>query len=201
MSAVYSMHRYRIAGNFCGGLIFAIFMTALTVTKSSTPWKFATVGKGHLVTVATSMHAIVVKHMASASNLLSVCDHPTQYKTSTSLFLSLRWQSLVDDGDAGHGKCDRQEPRKLILEAKSYFSQKFILLKIICYTVAKKLLHQCTMISDEPVVLLELWLTIHTFQAKEKPPLYLLTMESSPGSEKGGGDQQMMSELLIRISS
>ena len=51
-------------------------MTTLTVTKISTRQKFATVGKGRLVAVAVSVHAIAVKCMASASNLISVCDHP-----------------------------------------------------------------------------------------------------------------------------
>ena len=73
-----------LVGNFHGGLIFVIFVTALIVTKFSTPQKFTTVGR--------------------------------------------------------RGKCSRQdprnlEPRKLILEAKSYFSQKFIPLKITHYMV------------------------------------------------------------------
>ena len=54
-----------------------------------TPQKFATVGKGRMVKVAASVCAIMVKRTASASNLLSVCDHRTQYETGKSLFLSL----------------------------------------------------------------------------------------------------------------
>ena len=52
------------------------------------------------------------------------------------------------------------------------------------------------MISDQPVVLLDLWLTIHAFWVEKKPLLSLLSIKSSPGNEKGGGDQQMMPELL-----
>ena len=57
---------YRIAGKFCGGLIFVNFMTALTVTKF-TPHENLPVRKGRLVKVAASVYAIVVKHKASAS--------------------------------------------------------------------------------------------------------------------------------------
>jgi hypothetical protein len=53
-----------------------------------------------------------------------------------------------------------------------------------------KLVYQCATISDEPVVLLDLWLTIYTSL------LSLLFIESSSGSEEGGGNQQMTPELL-----
>jgi hypothetical protein len=35
----------------------------------------------------------------------------------------------------------------------------------------------------------------------EKPLLSLLSIESSPGSKEGGGDQQMMPELLNKMFS
>jgi hypothetical protein len=54
---------------------------------------------------------------------------------------------------------------------------------------------QCATISDEPVVLLDLWLTIHTPRV-EKSLLSPLSIESSPESEKGGGGQQVTPELL-----
>ena len=52
------------------------------------------------------------------------------------------------------------------------------------------------MICDEPVVLLDLLLAIHTIWVEKKPSLSHLSIESSPGSEEGGSDQQMMPELL-----
>ena len=52
---------------------------------------------------------------------------------------------------------------------------------------AKKLFRQSATISDEPVVLLNLWLIILTIQV-EKLLLSLLSIESSP-------DQQMTPEL------
>jgi hypothetical protein len=64
----------------------------------------------------------------------------------------------------------------------------------IC-TKANKRIYQCAIMSDEPVVLLDLWLTIHTLQVENKP-LPLLSIESSSGSKEGGGDQQMSPELL-----
>jgi hypothetical protein len=57
------------------------------------------------------------------------------------------------------------------------------------------------MISDEPVVLMDLWLTIHTLRVEKKSLLSLLSIESSPGSEKGGGGQQMTPELLNKAFS
>jgi hypothetical protein len=57
------------------------------------------------------------------------------------------------------------------------------------------------MIGDEPVVLLDLWLTIHTFQVEKKQMLPLLCIESLPGSEEGSGDQQMIPELLNKAFS
>jgi hypothetical protein len=62
--------------------------------------------------------------------------------------------------------------------------------------IAKKLICQCATISDEPVVLLDLWLTIHTLRIEKKSLLSPLSIESSPGSEKGGSGQQMTPELL-----
>ena len=61
---------------------------------------------------------------------------------------------------------------------------------------AKKLIWQCATISDEPVVSLDLWVTVHTLQIEKKLLLSHLSIECSPGSEKGGSDQQMMPELL-----
>ena len=61
---------------------------------------------------------------------------------------------------------------------------------------AKKLICQCAKISDEPVVLLDLSLTIHTLYVEKKPLLSLLSIESSTGSEEGSRDQQMMPKLL-----
>ena len=64
--------------------------------------------------------------------------------------------------------------------------------------VAKKLICQCGTISDEPGVLLDLWLTIHvyTFQIEKKPSLSHLSIKSLPVSEEGGSDQQMTPELF-----
>jgi hypothetical protein len=66
---------------------------------------------------------------------------------------------------------------------------------------AKKLIFQGATISDEPVVLLDLRLTIHTFQGKKEPLLSLLSIESFPKSEDGGGDQQMTPKLLNKAFS
>jgi hypothetical protein len=52
----------------------------------------------------------------------------------------------------------------------------------------------------EPVILLDVWQTIHTLQVKMKPWLTLLSIESSPGSKKGSSDQQMTPELFISES-
>jgi hypothetical protein len=57
------------------------------------------------------------------------------------------------------------------------------------------------MISDESVVLLDLWLTIHTPRVKNKSLLSPLSIESSPGSDKGGGGQQMTLEFLSEAFS
>jgi hypothetical protein len=62
--------------------------------------------------------------------------------------------------------------------------------------IAKKLICRCATINDEPVVLLDLWLTIHTLRVVKKSLLSPLSIESSPGIEKGGSGQQMMPELL-----
>ena len=72
------------------GANFRYFRDCSNSHEIYTQRKFATVGKGHLVKVAASVRAIVVKLMASASNLLSVRDHRTQYETGKYLFLSLR---------------------------------------------------------------------------------------------------------------
>ncbi len=58
------------------------------------------------------------------------------------------------------------------------------------------------MISDKPVVLLDLLLAIYkTLRVEKKPILSLLSIKSSPGSEEGGGDQQMIPELLNKAFS
>ena len=54
---------------------------------------------------------------------------------------------------------------------------------------------QCSTISDEPVILLDLLLTMHTLWVEKKPLLSLLSIESLSG-EEGSGDQQVMPELL-----
>jgi hypothetical protein len=66
---------------------------------------------------------------------------------------------------------------------------------------AKKLIFQGATISDEPVVLLDLWLTIHNFRGEMEPLLSFLSIESSLRSEEGGGDQQMMPKLLNEVFS
>ena len=43
-------------------------MLYIIITKFSTPWKFAPVGKGRLVKIAASVHAIMVKHMAISAH-------------------------------------------------------------------------------------------------------------------------------------
>jgi hypothetical protein len=53
---------------------------------------------------------------------------------------------------------------------------------------AKKLIRHCGMISDEPVVLLDLLLAL---RIKKKPLLSLLSIKRPSGSEEGSGDQQM----------
>jgi hypothetical protein len=62
---------------------------------------------------------------------------------------------------------------------------------------------QCTRISGEPVVLLDLWVIIHAFLVEKKPfnLLSRLSIEGSLRSEEGGGDQQMMPELLNKAFS
>jgi hypothetical protein len=61
---------------------------------------------------------------------------------------------------------------------------------------AKKLIRQCaTMISDEPVVFLDLLLAVYTLRVE------LLLSFLSIKSEEGGGDQQMTPELLIEAFS
>jgi hypothetical protein len=49
---------------------------------------------------------------------------------------------------------------------------------------AKKLICQGAMISDESVVLLDLWLTLHTLRIEKKSLLSPLSIESSPGSRQ-----------------
>jgi hypothetical protein len=57
------------------------------------------------------------------------------------------------------------------------------------------------MLRDEPVVLLDLSLAIHTLRVEKTPLLSHLFIQSSSGSEKGGGDLQMTPELLNRVFS
>ena len=72
---------YRIAGNFCGVLIFVVFMTDVAVTKFRTPRKFAIVGKGHQV---KSRHACANNcdrmhgSISGISVLLTVSDFQTK---------------------------------------------------------------------------------------------------------------------------
>jgi hypothetical protein len=56
-------------------------------------------------------------------------------------------------------------------------------------------------IRDEPVVLLNLSLAIHTLRVEKKPLLSLLFIKSSSGSEEGGSDLQMTPELLNGVFS
>ena len=49
--------------------------------------------------------------------------------------------------------------------------------------------------------LLDLSLAIHTIRVEKKPSLSRLSIESSPGSKEGGGDQQMIPELLNEVFS
>ncbi len=63
---------------------------------------------------------------------------------------------------------------------------------------AKKLIFQYATTSDEPVVLLDLWLIIDTFRVEK---MSLLLIESSLRCEKDGGDQQMMPEPLNTVFS
>ena len=139
IAALVKINAYRIAGNFREGLIFVIFMTALTVMKFSIPRKFATVGKGHLV----KLPWVCTRSWSNAWHLPPTCRVSVTIQHSIKfLYVTLttvigrfaRWWRM------GRGKCDHQEPRnlepwKLILEAKSYFSRKFIPPKITCYTV------------------------------------------------------------------
>jgi hypothetical protein len=57
------------------------------------------------------------------------------------------------------------------------------------------------MISYESVVLFVLSLAIHTLRVEKKSLLSLFSIESAPGSEKSGGEQQMMPELLNKAFS
>jgi hypothetical protein len=50
-------------------------------------------------------------------------------------------------------------------------------------------------VCDEPVVLLDLSLAIHTLRVEKKPLLSPLPIESLSESEDGSGDQQMTPEL------
>ena len=50
--------------------------------------------------------------------------------------------------------------------------------------------------SDKLVVLWELSLDMHTLRVEKKLLLSLLSIERSLGSKEGGGDRQMMPELL-----
>jgi hypothetical protein len=61
--------------------------------------------------------------------------------------------------------------------------QQFIVY-IACAQIAKKI--QYATMSDEPVILMDLWLTIHTLRVEKEPLLSLLSIESSPGSKEGG---------------
>jgi hypothetical protein len=67
----------------------------------------------------------------------------------------------------------------------------------VCIKRAKKLIYQCATISGKPIVLLDLSPAIHTLQVEKKTILSLVFIERSPESEEGGGDKQMMSELLF----
>ena len=58
--------KYRIVGNFRGVLIFAIFVTAVAITKFCTPRKFATVGKGRQAKSRRDcdrMHGLYIRHL------------------------------------------------------------------------------------------------------------------------------------------
>ena len=64
---------YRIAGNFCGVLIFVIFVTAIAVTKFCTPRKFATVGKGRQAKSRRDRdrtHGLYIRHLRPVDNVL-----------------------------------------------------------------------------------------------------------------------------------
>ena len=69
----------------------------------------------------------------------------------------------------------------------------------ICHTQKAKniIIYQCATISDEPVVLLDLSLTITYFSSWPLPSL--LCIASLPGSEEGGGNQQMSPEHLNKV--
>ena len=61
---------------------------------------------------------------------------------------------------------------------------------------AKKLGSVLALFSDESINLWELSLDMHTLCVEKKPFLSPLSIERLLGSEKGGGDQQMIPELL-----
>ena len=95
--------------------------------------------------------------------------------------------------------------RWAVLHAQYYLvlqgSQYIICLAWECTTIiaakkAKKLLCPSAMVSDDSSILLDLQLTILTLQVEKKPLLSLLSIGSSPVSEKGGRDQQIKPELL-----
>jgi hypothetical protein len=70
--------------------------------------------------------------------------------------------------------------------------QQFVQEAIICQYATN---------SDEPVVMLDHSLAIHTGRLEKRLLLSLLSIESSPGSEEGGSDQQMTPEILNEIIS
>ena len=55
--------------------------------------------------------------------------------------------------------------------------------------------------SDELVVLWELLLDMHPLRIEKKLLLSLSSIERSLGSKEGGGDQQMMPELMNKAFS
>ena len=80
---------YRIADNFRVGLIFVIFVTALTVMKFTPHENFATAGKRSSGKVAASVHAIVVKtHGICLQSVESVIiEHSMRREISVSVTL------------------------------------------------------------------------------------------------------------------
>ena len=66
--------------------------------------------------------------------------------------------------------------------------------------IGKKLVHRCVTVSDEPVILLDLWLAIHIpFELKRNS--LLICIESLPERKDDGGDQQVTPELLNKMFS
>ena len=71
---------------------------------------------------------------------------------------------------------------------------------------AEKLICQCVRVSDEPIVLLDLSLTIYLpFEIKKKPLLSRLSIESSPGNKECRMTtvalQHMRQGLNVHVSS